>query len=100
RLTGGRGVSAAPRPIAPAMPRPIHQDDAIARGKPIAERHAHVREIAAGAVQLHDGSPSGGNKLREMQPPAGDLDEASSRRMLLLDAPTAIYGQRGEPAEH
>ena len=89
RLTGRRSIGAAARPVAPAVARPIDQDDAIARGEPVAERDAHVVEIAAGAVQQHDRRRAGGAKLQQMQPAAGHLDKAPGRRMGALDAANA-----------
>ena len=80
-----RAIGRAVRPTAPTVPRPVDQDDAIARGQPVAERQPHILEIAAGAVQQHDRRRVNGAKLQQMQPAAGDLDKASLWRMGALD---------------
>src|SRR3954468_7885715 len=94
-----RAAGGAVRPIAPTVPRPIDQDDAMARGQPVAERQPHVLKIAAGAVQQHDWRRVWRAKFQQMQPAAGDLDKASLWRMGALDAANAELGQERERAE-
>src|ERR1700728_5143889 len=53
RLVGRRSTLPR-RPLAPALARPIDENDALPRRKRLAERKPHVFEIAAGAMQEND----------------------------------------------
>ena len=98
RLAGGRSVIAAIRPVAPAVTRPIDQNDAVARRQPVAERQPDIAEIAAGAMQQNDGRGVGAAAFDDVQTAAVDGDKSSGRRIGALDqacADKTHNGQRG-----
>ncbi len=83
----GRRTAAPALAFAPAEPGAVHQDDAMSRGKTLAERQPHVFEIAAGAVDKNDWQSGIGAELGHMLAQAADVDEAAARRMGPLDQP-------------
>lgn len=84
-LAPRRRVSTATVPLTPTVAGSIDQDDAIARGKDVAQRDPHVAQIAARAVQQHDRRRVDRTQLDNMQPSAVDFDEAALRRIRPLD---------------
>ena len=83
----GRRTAAPAFAFAPAEAGAIDQDDAVPRGKTLAERQPHVFEIAAGAVEKNDRQTGSAAKLDHMLAQAADVDEAAARRMRPLDQP-------------
>jgi hypothetical protein len=78
-LAGGRSIDSAVRPVAPTVTGPVDHNDAVARSEPVAQRHAHIHEIAAGAVQQHHRLCIRGSKLNQV----------NTRRPPQRNAPTA-----------
>jgi len=81
------------------MPWTVERDDAIAIRQPGAKRHHRVGVAAGSPVQEHDGGerpPLRRPRLHIVKTPSGDLDEASRRRVMRLDA--ALDDPRGESA--
>ena len=96
----GRRTALVPRPFAPALPRPINQNDTMDSREPLTESKPHVFEVTAGTVKKNDGQrmTSFANifaQLDEVLTETRNVEEAAAGRMQPLDQPRADHGHDG-----
>ena len=66
---------------APAMPRAVDQNHAVAAGQQVAERMAHGLEVRTGAVNHHDRHAAARPNIDDVELPTRDLDQSALTRI-------------------